>query len=195
MPALPNPTQHTDPHSGSGAADAALLARIRQGDHQAFAAVFRAHYPLLAAVAARLSTPEQAEEIVQDVFLSLWERRGALDVDGSIRSYLLAAIRFASASAVRRSMVAERHRAAGFEFHAPPPLADAALMDDERARVITAAIDRLPERCRMVFVLVRVEGLSYADAAASLGIAEKTVDAQMGKALKRLRDDLRAFRR
>jgi RNA polymerase sigma-70 factor (ECF subfamily) len=172
-----------------------LLARVRQGDHAAFEAVFRTHRALLHAVAARLASPALAEEIVQDVMLAFWERRAALDVQGSVRAYLLAAVRFTAASSVRRAQVAARHADAVRALHAPPAATDAGLLDDERARAIERAVARLPERCRMVFVLVRLEGLSYADAGAALGVSPKTVDAQMGNALRRLRDDLRAFRR
>jgi len=175
--------------------DETLVARVRAGDARAFEAVFRAHHALLHVVAARLATPALADEIVQDVMLSFWERRATLDVRGPIRGYLLAAVRFAAASAVRRGQVARRHEAAVRALHAPPVATDAAVLDDERARAIDAAIARLPERCRLVFVLVRLEGLSYAEAAAALGISPKTVDVQMGHALRRLRDDLRAFRR
>lgn len=188
----PRPRPAPDP---APPADDALVDRMRRGDHAAFEAIFRAHHALLRAVAARLASPELAEEIVQDVLLSLWERRAALDVPGPLRAYLLTAVRFAAASAVRHAQVATRHADAVRALHASPRLPDALVLDDERARAVEGAIARLPERCRMAFVLVRLEGLSYADAAAALGVSPKTVDAQMGHALRRLRDDLRAFRR
>ena len=182
--------------SDGGAPDAALVARIRRGEHAAFEAVFRAHHALLRAVASRLASPELAEEIVQDVMLSLWQRRAALDVHGPLRAYLLAAVRFTASSAVRRVQTAARHADEAVRaLHTAPVSSDARLLDDERARAIETAVARLPERCRLAFTLVRLEGLSYADAAAALGISPKTVDAQMGIALRRLRDDLRAFRR
>ena len=172
-----------------------LVARIRAGDHDAFDTAFRAHYPLLRAVAARLATPAQAEEIVQDVFLSLWERRSSLLVPGALGTYLLSAVRFTAASSVRRAQVARRHNVTVVELHQPPAPSDEALLHEERVRVVRAAVDRLPPRCREVFELVRLEGLSYADTAAALGISPKTVDAQLGKALRRLRDDLATFSR
>lgn len=175
--------------------DEGIVARLRAGDHRAFETVFRAHHALLHAVAARLAAPDLAEEIVQDVMLALWERRATLDVRGPIRAYLLTAVRFTAASTVRRARVVAKHADAAAALHAPPASADAALLDDERARAIEQAIARLPERCRLAFVLVRLEGLSYAEAAAALGVSPKTIDAQMGIALRRLRDDLRALRR
>ncbi len=171
------------------------MARIRAGDHDAFNATFRAHYPLLRSVAGRLATPDQADEIVQDVFLSLWERRSLLHVQGALRPYLLSAIRFASASRVRRDQVARRHQPTVLELHQRPQPADEAMLSEERTQMVRAAVDRLPPRCREVFELVRLEGLSYADTAAALGISPKTVDAQLGKALRRLRDDLAPFHR
>jgi RNA polymerase sigma-19 factor, ECF subfamily len=183
-------------HAAADAAgESALPARIRAGDHRAFEALFRAHHALLQAIAGRLASPDLAEEIVQDVMLSLWERRATFHVTGSVRGYLLAAVRFAAASAVRHRQVVSRHAEAVHALYAPAAPADAELLMDERVRAIDAAIERLPDRCRLVFQLVRLEGLSYAEAASALGISPKTVDAQMGNALRRLRDDLRALRR
>lgn len=177
------------------AVESDLVARVRAGEHDAFEGVFRANYALLRAVAARLAPRDQSDEIVQDVFLSFWERRATLEISGSMRAYLLGAVRFAAASAVRRAQVARKFQPRVLELHDPPPNADALVLADERGRVLRTAVARLPERCRLVFELVRLEGLSYNETAAALGISAKTVDAQMGNALRRLRDELAPYHR
>jgi RNA polymerase sigma-70 factor (ECF subfamily) len=191
---LPVPAPTPDAVPDPAAAAVSVVERLRDGDHAAFEAVFRAHYALLHAVATRLAWEEVAEEIVQEVLFSLWERRETLSLDGDLRSFLLAAVRFRAASAVRHAQVRDRAGDAVAAFHKTPRPSDAALVDAERAAAVERAIARLPERCRMVFTLVRLEGLSYQETAAALGISPKTVDAQMGHALRRLRADLAEFR-
>lgn len=178
----------------AGPDDPALVARLRRDDESAFELIYRAEYPRLAAVAAHLATPAQADDLAHDVLYGLWARRHLLDPDTRIRPYLLAAIRFAAAGAVRRFQVADRLAGRVEDaWYAAMPSADASLLAHERADAVAKAVQRLPERCRQVFLLVRREGLSYADTADALGISIKTVEAQMGKALRRLRQDLQSL--
>lgn len=174
--------------------DRELLARLRASETSAFDAIFRANYALLVRVAeAMLRERASAEEIAQDVMLELWRRRESLDVTESVRGYLLQATR-------NRSLNVLRHRA--IEWRSEPhltdgvsrlPSTDAAVREREIEVAIHAAIGELPDRCRQVFELSRMDGLKYAEIAARLGISVKTVEVQMGKALRILRERLRAW--
>lgn len=179
-----------DPESGGGmvnAGDAASLERLRQGDERELSRLFGEHYPLLVAVARRLASDDVAEEIVQEVFLSLWDRRATLDVRGSLKRYLLSAVRFAAASIVRHRGMADRRVADLVALHPVPEPADAWVLQREQADALARAIAQLPPRGREAFTLVRLDGLSYADAGAALGISPRTVEVHVGRAMQALR--------
>lgn len=168
-----------------------LLGRIRQGDEGAFDAIFREHYASLVRCAeGMLRRRDVAEEVVQEVLLALWQRRDTLVVEESLRSYLFRATRNRSLNHLRHAAIERR---AEPELSAIEPLeapAPSGLVDEEIQAALRSAISELPPRCREVFELSRVHGLRYAEIASTLGISVKTVEAQMGKALRVLRERL-----
>ena len=168
-----------------------LLERIRRGDEDAFDAVFRTNYPLLVGMAeGMLRSRAVAEEVVQDVMLELWRRRESLPVEESLRAYLFRATRNRALNHLRHSRVERRGEPLVAGATADPPKAPAALVEEEIDAALRAAVADLPDRCREVFELSRVHGLRYAEIAGTLGISVKTVEAQMGKALRMLRERL-----
>lgn len=174
--------------------DRELLARLRAGETSAFDAIFRANYALLVRVAeAMLRDRATAEEIAQDVLLELWRRRETLDVTESVRGYLLQATRNRSLNAIRHRAIERRSEPQLADGVARLPSTDAAVRENEIAVAIQAAMADLPARCRLVFELSRIEGLKYAEIATRLGISVKTVEVQMGKALRILRERLKAW--
>ena len=174
--------------------DRELLARLRAGETSAFDAIFRANYPILVRVAeAMLRERAMAEEIAQDVMLELWRRRESLDVTESVRGYLLQATRNRTLNALRHRAIerkSEPHVVDGLA-HLPPT--DAAAREGEIEIALQSAVADLPDRCRQIFELSRVEGLKYSEIATRLGISVKTVEVQMGKALRILRERLKAW--
>jgi RNA polymerase sigma-70 factor, ECF subfamily len=171
--------------------DSDLLDRLRQGDHDAFDTIFRNHYPPLVALGERmLHERALAEEIAQDMMLELWKRRAGLSFDVSLRAYLFQAMRNRILNHFRH----ERVERLGQPFAAPDtevePTPLAMLTEAEIDGALREAVSSLPERCREVFELSRVQGLRYAEIAAVMGISVKTVEAQMGKALRMLRERL-----
>lgn len=174
--------------------DRELLDRLRQGDRDAFDAAFRAHYATLVGVAERIAGERAvAEELAQDVMLELWRRHETLAIDESLRAYLVRAARNRALNHVRheRMKVRTAPRAAGETVSQPD--APAHLAEAEMEAALRDAVASLPERCREVFELSRGQGLRYAEIAAALGISVKTVEAQMGKALRVLRERLAPF--
>ena len=174
--------------------DRELLARLRAGETTAFDAIFRANYALLVRVAeAMLRERATAEEIAQEVMLELWRRRESLDVTDSVRGYLLQATRNRTLNALRHRAIERKSEAQIIEGTAHLPPTDSGAREGEIEIALQSAIAELPDRCRQVFELSRVDGLKYSEIATRLGISVKTVEVQMGKALRLLRERLKAW--
>jgi RNA polymerase sigma-70 factor (ECF subfamily) len=171
--------------------DRELLVRLRRGDDAAYEAIFRQWYaPLVATTAALLREREPAEEVVQDVMLELWRRRESLTLEQSLRAYLFQASRNRALNYLRRLRVETRGEATIAAAMSTPDQADSQVREEELRVAIQSAIAGLPDRCREVFELSRIHGLKYAEIATTLGISVKTVEAQMGKALRVMREKL-----
>ena len=131
-----------------------------------------------------------AEEIVQDVLLELWRRREALVSSSSPQAYLFQSTRNRSLNHVRHERVVKQGEPFARRPETTEPTAHAHMVEDEMQAAVRQAVAGLPERCREVFELSRVHGLKYTEIAETLEISVKTVEAQMGKALRILRDVL-----
>lgn len=178
--------------------DRDLLARLGGGDdraaHAAFDEVFRTWYERLVRAASQVvRDPGVAEELVQDVMLELWRRRTRLAEDGSVQAYLFRATRNRALNHVRHLRVVQRTAGALAASEAQEASAPAELAGAELDAAIRAAIAALPPRCREVFELSRGQGLRYTEIAGRLGVSVKAVEAQMGRALKSLRERLAPF--
>ncbi len=190
------PPDEDDPPADARAPDdRALLAALRTGADAdaapaaAFDALFRRWYAPLVGVADRmLRDIGAAEEIAQDVLLELWRRRTTLDTGDEPGPYLIRAVRNRALNRVRHARVAARAApllAVDEASTAAGPAAEA--VESELAAAISAGVAALPPGCRKVFLLSRAQGMRYAEIAATLGISPKTVEAQMGRALRLLR--------
>lgn len=171
--------------------DTELFASLRQGDPGALDALFRRHYASLCRVSVRfVGQPAAAEDIVQETFAKLWARRHTLPADAtSIGAYLRRSVRNRSLNYLR-----DRKRIPVDEGELPPTATTdslhspiAALEQEEQRHRINQAIDRLPERCRLVFVMNKIEDMSQREIAEQLGISVKTVENQMTRAYRYLR--------
>jgi len=171
--------------------DQELLERLRKGDATAFDAIFRTWYgPLVGTAERMLRDRAVAEELVQDVMLELWRRRESLAADGSAQAYLFQATRNRVLNHLRHLKIEQRSEPEIRGDSSSSPHADAEVTQEELSVAVQDAVRSLPDRCREVFELSRVHGLKYAEIAAQLGISVKTVEAQMGKALRTLRERL-----
>lgn len=190
----PNGSASLNPGFPPEEAQRALFARLAAGDDTAFETVFRTWYaPLVRVATYLLHDPGLAEEVVQDVLLEVWRRRETLAFEQEPRRYLMRATRNRALNQLRHQQVAARAAAHDIseEAHAAsaPALVDAA----ELEVAIAQAVATLPDRCRAVFELSRRHNMSYAQIAEALEIAPKTVENQMGKALRMLRVALAAW--
>lgn len=165
------------------------FAPIAEGDRKAFEALFRAHYRGLCGFAmGYLKDAGQAEDLVQDLFFRLWLDREKVAITMSVKAYLFAAVRNRCLNALKTT-----GRLRVLNEETDDRLDEEEPSEDEHAERIArvrAAIEMLPEERRKVFKLSRYEGLKYQEIADRLGISVKTVENQMGKALKTLREEL-----
>ncbi len=163
-------------------------------DDHSFEQVFRTFYQALAGFALKyVGDPETAEEIVQETFTSIWEKVDEINIQTSIKSYLYGAVRNACLNHIKHQRVVREH--ADYEIHRSSQFSSGfdALEVEELQEKINSALGKLPEKCREVFELSRYEELKYKEIADRLDISIKTVENQMGKALKILREELGTY--
>ncbi len=168
--------------------DRELLDRLRSGDEAAFDSIFRAHYAQLVAFSLGLLRERaSAEDVVQEVMLELWRRRGELHIEESLHGYLLRAARNRSLNQIRHANVQRRAEPQLVGEETIAATGATKLVAGELRDALADAVAELPPACRQVFELSRGQGLRYAEIATTLGISIKTVESQMGKALRHLR--------
>ncbi len=189
MPEVTASLPHVDTHSSARAEDEALLARVRVGDHVAFEQLFRRYAePLYECAYGYVGSRDAAQEIVQQLFVTLWERRRVWEVSGSVATYLYRATRNGSLNALRDGRRRLEFRASVLDAaDAVAPRIEQDLAALELAQAVGKVVARLPERCREVFRLNRYHHLTYAEVAQVLGLSVKTVEIHMARALKELR--------
>jgi len=138
----------------------------------------------------KLTRNEQvAEEVVQEVFISFWERRNEITITHSVKSYLVSSVRNRSINYLKLQLPKERRKEDIEERSIGASVDDTSsgIEYKELYDLIQHAITTLPEKCRAIFVLSREEGLTYQQIADQLDLSLKTVENQMGIALKKLR--------
>jgi RNA polymerase sigma-70 factor (ECF subfamily) len=168
------------------------LRKIRKGDMDAFKALFHRFYPGLCRYAESLVRKgEIAEEIVQDVFYNVWKNRESLRIQRTWKSYLYRSVYNNSMMYLRktrREYLLEDSSMMEPEGNTPDP---SELMEYREVwELVSGTLEDLPERTREIFRLNRQEGLKYREIAERLSISVKTVEANMGRALKALRSNL-----
>lgn len=168
------------------------VQKVQEGSEEAFEHIFRTYYPLLCSFAADyVGTLDAARDIVQDVFLKIWERRRNWHVRTSLKAYLYQAVRNQALNCVQsawssRTTVIEPD--ATILSDVPSPRDD--MRYEELAEAVKRAVQQLPERRRTAFVLHRQQELSYREIAEVMGISPRTVEVHIAKALKSLRESL-----
>ena len=169
---------------------------LQQGDEQAFEKVFTTYYKALHAYAFTIVKEEAiAEEMVQEVFYKIWMKKDRLRIQSSLKAYLYASVFNESMDHLKQRKKIMAH-ASRTVYQGKNMLAEDAggkVGMSELELQLQQALNKLPEQCRTIFQLSRFEGLKYQAIAVQLGLSVKTIEAQMGKALKRLRISLAEF--
>ncbi len=173
------------------------VAGVCAGDAAAFDQMFRATAAGLCDFAyTYVKSRAVAEELVQDVFFKIWQGRREWQLRSSLRTYLYSATRHAALNHLRHLRVERRWQELVVSNHALRPhsprsiTAEDELLTGELATAADRAVEQLPARCRLIYSLTRRQHLSYAEVAAMLGISVRTVENQVGIALRTLRKRL-----
>ncbi len=172
--------------------DSEIIRRIRQGDTGQFESLFRSSYVSLVRYAKTLvKDHDTAEEIVQDLFFRLWQDKEKITIESSLNGYLFRAVHNRSLHWIEHNRVVEKYaREAEYNQYQSVENPSEIIQYKELQSKIAKILARLPERCGRIFCMNRFEGLKYAEIAEKLSVSVKTVEANMGKALKEFRKAL-----
>ncbi len=174
-----------------------ISAKPESNEEQAFELLFRKYYVRLCGFANKfLANSAESEEIVQEVFLNIWKKRDQLKLDNEIRPYLFKSVQNLCFNFLEHQKVIDNYysvievvyqnQAEDFNTY------ESVLFTEFQSRV-DEAIGLLPEECRRIFSMSRDEGLKYSEIAYALGICVKTVETQMGRALAKLKTELKDY--
>jgi RNA polymerase sigma-70 factor, ECF subfamily len=175
--------------------DVEIVAALKTGDERVFETVFRHFYAALCRFAVTvLNDKDEAEDVVQQVMVQIWEKRNKLEINTSLKAYLYRSVHNGALNRIRHSKTKAIHdgRQTIPELVYSEP-ASRKLDQSELEREIANAISKLPEQCRLVFKLSRFEQMKYSEIANHLDISVKTVENHMGKALKLMREQLKDY--
>ena len=172
-----------------------LITTLQAGDITAFEMIFKNFYqPLCNYAYTFVQDRDEAEEIVQATFLSVWEKRDNLTIHTGVKPYLYAMVRNASLNVLKHEKIKQQHAAVELAVaERSSESVSRTVMASELEERIYKALNKLPEQCRLIFKLSRFEELKYAEIADQLNISVKTVENQMGKALKIMREQLKDY--
>jgi RNA polymerase sigma-70 factor (ECF subfamily) len=172
-----------------------LLHRIQfDNDETAFQEFYKENvFKLFQFAFAFVRNKELAEEIVNDVFLRLWQKRNALDKIDNLNVYLYVAVKNTAANYLRKDIRRKQpdidNLTVSHFYLSPDP--EQVMITDELRKTIEQSVNQLPPKCKLIFKLVKEDGLSGNEVAAILRLSYKTVNAQLAIALKKLEQDLR----
>lgn len=169
--------------------DEELISLMAEDNEAAFTALYHRHWEMLLGMAFnRLKDLPAAEDIVHDVFASIWRNRKKLAAD-SLKHYLAAAVKYMTIAHFRKKAYGEQYQ----ETLVQPPEGGAENVVHYRhiLQLVNEEVDKLPEKCRIVFRYSRQNGMSSREIAEQLGISHKTVDNQLHKAITHLRHKMK----
>jgi RNA polymerase sigma-70 factor, ECF subfamily len=170
-------------------------SELVQGNELAFEKIFKIYYkPLCHYAYSFLNDGAEAEEVVQNTFVKIWERRSTIQVQTSVKAYLYSMVRNSCLNVIKHEKVkkefAKDHQ---YISETSRPVVEEKMISNDLESKIYEAMRALPEQCRLVFQLSRFEELKYQEIADQLEISVKTVENQMGKALKMMRLHLKEY--
>ena len=173
--------------------DEALLRLMSSDDQEAFTRLYRRYWEDLFITAAKaLRGKEEAADVVQDVFLSLWNRRHELNIEGSLAAYLQTSVRYKAIHYIEKNITRRDYLAllTDVAVNTLPPSAEIQLQLKEVQQAIHDAVARMPPKMQEVYRLSRQEHLSHKEIADKLGISVETVKKHIQHALQLIKTTL-----
>jgi len=174
--------------------DETLLRDLKTGSRVAFEKIYLKYWEkLYTSIYKKVRSGEIAEEIVQDFFVSLWEKRETIKINSSFEGYIFTAVRYQVINYFKKEIVKGNYKLQlqNFEDSNNPTLDQ--LYYKELSQIIEQEIQQLPDKCQHVFRLSRQENLNTKEIALKLNISTKTVENHLTKALKVLRINLKEY--
>jgi len=169
-----------------------IIQGLKAGRENAYAQLFEAYYKPLSVYAFKyVNDLETAKEIVQDLFVHIYDQRDSLVISSSLRSYLYQSVRNRSLNYLKHKKIHDGHMVILKLETDNSDDPEAVFRETELEYRIFQIISRLPSRCQTIFKMSRVEGKKNSEIAASLDISLRTVETQISKALRILREKLR----
>jgi RNA polymerase sigma-70 factor (ECF subfamily) len=169
-----------------------ILEKLSQNDTAAFTKLVESFYTRLCRIAIKYTRhPESAEEIVQDVFVAVWNKRHSLEITASLSAYLGTAVKYRSINYLKSELRKPR-----FEAEFPESVVSNTASPEDQLKatdlqqLIGEALESLPKKCRIIFDLSRNAEMTYKEIAAELNISQKTVETQMSIALSKMKEFL-----
>lgn len=173
--------------------DFTLINCLKSGDHKAFDIIFKKYYPILCAYAYRFVELNDAEEIVQEIMIWLWENRTNLPIEVSLRQYLFKMTYHRSLNLISKKEIAARAEKSFSEKSLEWFEDINSIQIQELVQRIETAIEQLPETYRTAFIIHRFKGMSYKEIAEMYQVSPKTIDYRIQQALKILRKELKDY--
>lgn len=172
--------------------DNCLLDFLRKGELNAFEEIYRRYWKQLYSISyKRTQSTEISEELVQDIFTSLWEKRQTIHVE-NLSAYLFTATKYKIINHFHREM-SKRNFMTSVSLESAENSTEEMVLLDDLNQALSQEIEKLPAKRKMIFKLYRQQNLSMKQVASQLGVSEKTVENQLNKAFKMLRLSLRHF--
>ena len=169
-----------------------LLCSLKRGDNEAFKRIYELFWESLYAIGYnRLQSAKDVEDIIQELFVDLWNKRDTIQIKESLRTYLFTAMKYKVIDHLRRNKSRNvRMEDVTLETELSIDTTDHMLSFNELYDELRKGIDQLPERCKLVFKMSRDREMSAAEIATALNISKRTVETQIYKSLKHLKKSL-----
>lgn len=169
-----------------------LFRKMQEGDWTAFNFFFREHMEHLYQYAyAFVKERGVAEDIVQDVFIYLWTNRNKISYTGPVYAYLMRAVKNACINYRTHIQVEQKYQKEVMAISGGDEVIEDPEDFEELRRKLFETVDKLPPKCREIFIMGCVEGLKYKEIAAKLNVSQNTVKTQMKFAYRKIKDDIR----
>ena len=178
-----------------GISEKDLIVRLKEGDQTAFKLLFHFYYPGLVIYASQFTADRaEAEEIVQDFFVRLWQKHQHVLSSDSLKNYFFSSIRNSSLNYLKHKKIEANYLKEIYDLSNEHLAYDTNLyIESELQEKIKNSIDLLPEKCREIFVMSRMRGLKNEEIAVELNLSKRTVETQISNALKVLRVELKDY--